>query len=249
MPQLQCTKGFRGRWHMMRPFEISESIGELKEVYPSAEVIMTAVGKSRKSEIYAIARLWLSEGIPFAFREKPGLYEVVRDWVANRLSIHPKQLTLIGSGRQGSSLAPPPKTGKRFDGESDLDWSAVSQELFDRCKEEFESWATDYRNGVVEPRNQTEKQYWTENIASCPKMITRGFIDPYKIPIWDIYPLSQLIANSMWLVARKCQSTDGAPRFKKSTIRVYRDWSAFIKQLTINLESACKAFLRQTPAV
>lgn len=232
----------------MRPFEIPESIGELKEVYPGAEVIMAAARKSGMAEVHAIARLWLSEGIPFAFREKPGLYEVVRDWIANRLSIHPKQLTLIGSGRQGSSLAPPPKTGKMFDCESDLDWSAVSRELFDRCKEEFESWATDYRNDVVKPRHQAEKRYWAENSNSCPKMIARGFIDPYKIPTWDRYPLSQLIANSMWLVVRKCQSTDEAPRFKKSTIRVYRNWSAFIKQLAINLQFACKAFLQQTPA-
>lgn len=233
----------------MHPFEIPESIAELKEVYPGTEAIMAAVAKSGKVEVHAIARLWLSEGIPFAFREKPGLYEVVRNWIANRLSIHPKQLTLIGSGRQGSSLAPPPKTGKRFDRESDLDWSAVSQELFDRCKENFESWTRDYRNGVVKPRNQTEKYYWDDNSTLCPKAITRGFIDPFKIPTWDRYPLSQLVGNTMWCVAKKCQSTDEAPRFKKSTIRVYRNWSAFIKQLAINLEFACKAFLRQTPTV
>jgi hypothetical protein len=226
----------------MLPFEIPESIGELKGVYPSAEVIMAAAGKSGKTELHAIACLWLSEGIPFAFREKPGLYEVVRDWIAIRLSIHPKQLTLIGSSRHGFSLAPPPKRGRRFDEKSDLDWSAVSPELFDHCRGEFESWATDYSNGVVEPRHQIERLYWDDNSTSCPKTIGRGFIDPYKIPTWDRYPLSQLIADTMWRVGKKCQATDEAPRFKKSTIRVYRDWSAFIRQLTINLEFACKAF-------
>lgn len=193
-------------------------------------------------ELHAIARLWLSEGIPFAFRAMPALYEIVREWIASRLFIHPKELTLIGSARQGSSIAPPPKTGEPFNDKSDLDWSAISQSLFTRCKEEFDTWATDYRNSVVQPRHNTEKHYWDNNLTECPRTVQRGFIDPYKIPTWDRYPLSQLIGKTMWLVCDKCRSTVGSPTFKKSTIRVYKDWDAFIKQLVINLDSACQAY-------
>lgn len=232
----------------MHPFDIPQSIIHLTESYPEAKVIMAAARKGGRTELHAIARLWLSEGIPFAFRATPGLYEIVREWIATRISIHPKELTLIGSARQGSSIAPPPKTGKPFDDESDLDWSAISQPLFTRCREEFETWATDYRNGIVQPKQHTERKYWDDNLTMCPKTIQRVFIDPYKAPTWDRYPLSQLIGNTMWLVSGKCRSTVGAPTFKKSTIRVYKDWDAFIKQLTINLDSACKAYGRETLA-
>lgn len=232
----------------MHPFDIPQSIIHLTESYPEAKVIMAAARKGGRTELHAIARLWLSEGIPFAFRATPGLYEIVREWIATRLFIHPKELTLIGSARQGSSIAPPPKTGKPFDDESDLDWSAISQSLFARCSEEFEGWAADYRNGIVQPRQHAERQYWDDNLATCPGTVRRGFIDPYKVPTWDRYPLSQLIGNTMWLVSGKCRSTIRAPMFKKSTIRVYKDWNAFIKQLAINLDSACKAYGRQVLA-
>jgi len=215
----------------MLPFKIPESIGKLKDLHPDAEIIMGAVAKSGKAELHAIARLWLSEGIPFAFRDNPGLYEIIRDWIANRLCIHPKELTLIGSGRQGCSLAPPPKMGKKFDEKSDLDWSAVSPRLFDRCQQEFDSWANDYRRGIVVPRHQNEGRYWEDNANTCPMNIRRGFIDPFKIPTWSRYPLSQLFADTMWRVTKKSEATDEAPKFKKSTIRVYRNWSAFVRQL------------------
>ena len=232
----------------MHPFDIPQSIAQLTEPHPGAKVIMAAACKGGRTELQAIARLWLSEGIPFAFRATPSLYEIVREWIATRLFIHPKELTLIGSARQGSSIAPPPKTGKPFDGQSDLDWSAISQLLFTRCSEEFETWATDYKNGIVQPRHQAERQYWDDNLTTCPRTVRRGFIDPHKVPTWDRYPLSQLISNTMWMVGGKCRSTVGAPTFRKSTIRVYKDWDAFIKQLAINLDSACKAYGREALA-
>ena len=217
----------------------------MDSVRRTLETSRAAAEKGGRTELHALARLWLSEGIPFAFRAIPGLYEIVREWIATRLSIHPKELTLIGSGRQGSSIAPPPKTGKPFDDESDLDWSVVSQPLFVRFKEEFETWAKDYRNGIVQPRQRIERQYWDENLSTCPRTLQRGFIDPHKVPTWDRYPLSQLTGNTMWLVGGKCRSTVQAPVFKKSTIRVYEDWNAFIKQLAINLDYSCKALARE----
>lgn len=219
----------------MQPFSVPEFAGKIIDIYPDSETIMIAVGRSEESDIQSIARLWLSEGIPFAFREKPALYEVIRNWISNRLSIHPKELTLIGSARVGCSLAPPPKTGKRFNDESDLDWSAISEKLFISCKNEFELWASDYDNGIVNP-NKSGKKYWDENFVRCPNTIKRGFIDPFKIPTYDKYPLSQNIAHTMWLIGKKCELTREVPKFKKSTLRVYRDWNSFIKQLSLNLK-------------
>ena len=53
-----------------------------------------------------VARLWVSEGIPFAFRECPALYEVARAWLAEQLGLDSREISLRGSGRLGYSLSP-----------------------------------------------------------------------------------------------------------------------------------------------
>jgi hypothetical protein len=224
----------------MRPFEISTAIQSIRDIYPEALEILSVVSKSPHAEIEAIVRLWLSEGIPFAFKDLPALYEVIRAWIASRLSVHPKEITLIGSGRQGSSLASPPNTGKPFDKESDLDWSVISEPLFIKCSYEFNNWADDYENNQVHPRNEAEKKYWLGNLALCRSTIKRGFIDSNKIPTWDRYPISQLIGNTMWQVKAKSHLTNRSPLFRKSSLRIYKDWSCFVRQLVRNLENASK---------
>ncbi|MBI4844683.1 MAG: hypothetical protein HY809_10270 [Nitrospirae bacterium] len=225
----------------MRPFDVPIAIKTITTAHPTANVIIQAASKGGTLELEAISRLWLSEGIPFAFREMPALYEVLRDWISKRLSIHAKEITLIGSGRQGSSISPPPKTGKPFDMESDLDWTIVSESLFYNCEKEFNTWADDYKNDTIHPRHPSEKGFWDENLISCTNTIQRGFIDPHKIPTWDRYPLSQLIAQTMWMIKGKCEVTEGSPKFRKSTVRVYRDWHGFIGQLSINLRHVARA--------
>lgn len=226
----------------MRPFKVPKAIADMIKVYPNYKDIIDSANIAGTAELYAISRLWLSEGIPFAFRQLPGLYEIIRDWIAQRLEIHPKELTLIGSARQGSSLAPLPKTGKPFGSESDLDWSAISKSLFEKCKTEYLSWVADYKINIVHPRNPTEKKYWDDNLIMCHKALQRGFIDPNKIPTWDRYPVTQLVGNTMWLIKAKCQESEGAPSFKKATIRIYRDWHSFINQLATNLKYTAEKY-------
>ena len=64
---------------------------------------MDVVGQREKA---ILARLWISEGIPFAFRKCPGLYGEVRDSLAKGLELDAKQISVVGSGRLGYSLAP-----------------------------------------------------------------------------------------------------------------------------------------------
>lgn len=218
----------------MQPFKIPLSLNTLSRAYPQKQKILKAIKDSRIPELNAIACLWLSEGIPFAFYNIPGLYEVLREWISKRLYVHSKEITLIGSGRLGLSLAPK-KLGKIFANDSDLDWCVISESLFNNCKEEFALWVDDYKNEIVNPRNNTEKRYWDDNMNGGPRKINRGFIDPHMIPTWKRYPNSQLIGNTMWLIKAKCEITKGSPEFKKSTIRVYRNWIFFIKQVVLNL--------------
>lgn len=220
----------------MQPFSISSALKSIKDTYPPAEDIVNAVWNGRIEDRLAIARLWLSEGIPFAFQEQPALYEIIRSWLASRLAIDSKEITLIGSGRQGQSMSPDQDFGKPFGQHSDLDISAVSSNLFERLRTVFHVWADDYERSVVVPSNPREKKFWDGNLSLCPNTITRGFIDADKMPRLDRYPIVQTIGQAMFLLPGKMRCTVGAPDIKKATFRVYRDWEAFARQLAFNLE-------------
>jgi len=169
----------------MRPFIISEGGKRLKNIYPCPEELRTAAKSVTDSEKFGIVQQWLSEGIPYCFRECPLLYEAIRGWLARAIEVHAKEITLIGSARIGYSLASRDDYGRPFNNSSDLDFSAISSVLFENCVAAFELWLGDYQNGRILPRNPTEESYWKDNAMCVPKNITWGFIDPHKIPTWS----------------------------------------------------------------
>src|SRR4029077_7660969 len=115
----------------VQPFRPLASLHNLRDAYPAAVEIAKARLEGGYEARLAIARLWMSEGIPFAFLKSPALYEAVRTWVASRLVIEPKEITLTGSARLGQSLTPA-RLGAPFSDKSDLDFATVSSSLFDR---------------------------------------------------------------------------------------------------------------------
>ena len=101
----------------------------------------------------ALAQLWMTEGIPFAFVECPVLYDSVRLWLGKRLNVHAKEISITGSGRTGESLNPQ-RTGKPFDAKSDLDLF-----VYRACSIYFEMNSADglRTRGVVWPRHEGEE--------------------------------------------------------------------------------------------
>ena len=182
----------------------------------------------------SLVRLWLTEGIPFAFRERPALYEAMRGWLGSILGICPKEITLVGSGRIGFSLAPP-QYGRMFSSESDLDLSVVSPSLFDNFSKSFAQWEADYKAGIVQPRDSSERFFWDENIRWVPRNFTKGFVDANKIPTWKRYPIAQSVGNAMWLLKRKLEITEGAPKVRNTSIRVYNSWRDLVARVSLNL--------------
>jgi hypothetical protein len=176
----------------MRPFLVSEKCRSMRDFYPSSQTLSEAIKGVGYLDLLGILRLWFSGGIPFAFRENPMLYEVARGWLAMRLQIHPKSVTLIGSGRIGYSLCPLPKFGKVFDDESDLDYSAIDHKLFSELVSTFLEWEGDADSGRASPRGSRERNCWKDNLKRLPENIARGFIDPSL--------LSKLVEDS----ARRC---------------------------------------------
>jgi hypothetical protein len=157
--------------------------------------------------------------------------------MARRLNVQAKEITLIGSGRQGFCLTTGGNLGQAFGEHSDLDFTVISNILFQRLKETFDRWAADYSDGTVNPRNETERYYWDANKKSVPDGIQRGFIDPHKIPWWNRYREAQMVAQTMYEAHKKLKVTDDAPNVRKCSVRAYRDWDSFIRQMAINLEA------------
>jgi len=218
----------------MQPFIISEDGKRLKDIYPCPEELRTAAKRVTDSEKFGIVQQWLSEGIPCCFRECPLLYEAIRGWLGRAIKIHTKEITLIGSARIGYSLAPSDDYGRPFNNRSDLDFSAISSVLFEKCVAAFELWLDDYQNEKISPRNPREEYFWKDNAGIVPINIRQGFIDPYKIPTRPEYQTACDILDSLSRLHMKLKITGYAPRVRKVTIRVYRDWWAAIKQLEIN---------------
>src|SRR6202035_661598 len=144
-------------------------------------------------------------------------YEALRDWLGQRLQASPKEFTLIGSARIGYSLAPPPHFGKRFGPLSDLDISAISNQLFLRMCEDFSSWKEDWSEGRVQPRSTPEQKYWDIHSVATPDHIRRGFISSWEVPTLLKYPTAQKIGQSMYELKAKLDSTANAPKVAKAS--------------------------------
>lgn len=222
----------------MDPFLTSEPARSITDHYPEPESLLALLAENNREELYGFCRQWVSEGIPHAFKLNPMLYEIVRGWLANRLTIHPKEITIIGSARIGYSLTPPPKFGAAFSENSDLDLVVISEDLFLRSLEESERFSIDLKNGEISPKNEREARLWSEIAEDLLRTgTTRSFIDTWKIPFLDRYPLAKRVGNTCWLLTKKLEISCEGFKVKKASIRVYRNLSAFIAQNRINLES------------
>lgn len=219
--------------------QVSPDLANLKGTYPGLDAVLAAVA-SGAFEQETVSRLWISEGIPFAFKECPAFYDAARRWLADGLDVDPKQICLRGSGRLGYSLAPIEcKLGQRYrPGCSDLDFFAVSSRLFEDMKADFERWRDDYSHGAVEPK-QGEKDYWKGNVKQLPKNLNAGFVDSNKVPNLKPYRCIQRMNDCLAGLHRELRNTHGAPDpGDKITLRCYRDWAAYVRQQRINLQQA-----------
>src|SRR6266403_3004433 len=228
----------------MKPFSVTDSAKRLAGAYPSSEVVGDALQSFTRQEKLGFMRLWLAEGIPFAFSGLPMIYEAVRDYVGQRLGVPATAITLIGSGRIGYSMSPSPEFGRPFGKHSDLDLSIIQQGLFSKLEKDFETWKEDVEAGTAKPRNANEEKFWPENIRVLPLNLAMGFLDPYKIPRYFRYGTAQLIGQTEWLVRSKMKISPGAPDVQQVSIRVYRDWNSFINRIELNLHHVVRSLAR-----
>ncbi len=213
----------------MRPFEVHTSLQTISHSYPTADEIAAASRAGGANARLALARLWLSEGIPFAFRERPAVYEAMRFWLATQICVDPKEISVIGSARIGQSLSPDTQ-GRPFSEDSDLDLLAVSSSLFDEIVSDFNSWAYDYEVETVSPANPRERRFWDDHIKRGPLLVSRGFLDADMVPRRQAYKTSQRIGQAMYLLVEKLKVTPSSPRVRHASLRVFRNWAAYVQQ-------------------
>lgn len=219
----------------MDGFKVDTHIKDIVLPYPPAPEIARAGRDGSEQARHALARLWLSEGIPWAFRQCPALYEAVRAWLGAILDIDPKEIGITGSGRLGTSLSPR-KMGRAYSEASDLDLFVVSENIFRQLHEEFTNWSLAFESGHDTPHNERELLFWNDNNERGMKLIQRGFIDQKMIPNRQAYPLTCKISQTMWSLVERLKKTVDAPTPKSASIRCYRSWSAFVRQVSINLQ-------------
>lgn len=219
----------------MEPFKNPSTLKNIIGTYPNATHIADAVMSGGLFAKQAIASQWLSEGIPYAFKDAPLIYESVRSWLSTRLNVEPKSINITGSGRLGQSLSPK-QLGKTFGTHSDLDFFIVSENLFSRIRDEFNQWYTDYYSGMAKPKNEREAGFWKENTMRGERSIGRGFIDANIIPNLEPYPQARNVSQTMWLLSERLKVTTGAPQVKDMSIRCYKTWDDFITQTFLNVD-------------
>ncbi len=220
-----------------KAFVIDPQLAKLMGAYPCPQDLLSAAAAGPR-ERAILARLWISEGIPFAFSRCPGVYEEVRDSLAKRLRLDAKQISMVGSGRIGYSLAPK-KWGEEYRAESsDLDLFAVSERLFERLREDFERWRDDYARGDIQPSTGQERFYWNANRRETPISIQRGFIDSIRVPNRQRYAVFLAMNSCLADVRLKLLEAGEGPKPRsRLTLRCYRHWDSCELQMTISLKA------------
>ena len=221
----------------INPFILSPETSNLKELYPDASFLKDIYTKTNSTERLGIIRLWITEGIPYAFKEHPLLYEEIREFIANGINVHTKDITIVGSARIGYSLSKH-EWGRPFNSNSDFDFTIVSNDLYKAIVGDFQRWVKDIELKRTLPKDVTEMSVWLSNINYLDKKIPIGFIQVKFIPYRKNYTTVKKCYDTIWLLKKKLDVTQTAPRVSDASIRVYSSWKACIHQLQINIKSA-----------
>jgi hypothetical protein len=198
---------------------------------------------SQKSDVFRFAQLWLTEGIPFSFREYPMVFAYGREHLGKRLGVESKNISMTGSARLGFSMKPS-KFGEPYvDGSSDLDLFIVSQIWFDDLVRDFRLFVSRYRSGLELPGNAHEDKYFAQNADEAPANIAKGFIDKKRIPNRDRYKNAVAIAQGAYRFYTIVNAE--LPRDRaigRVSVRVYSTWDRAMSQIGGSLIGALEEY-------
>lgn len=218
---------------------LSETANSINSSYSVPADFKDYYNNIDNNEKKSLVRHFIVNNIPFAFKDKPILYEQITQYLADKLNISPTEVKLIGSAKTGFSISPLPDYGRTFGQHSDLDFSIVNEELFNNLEDEFNDWADLFKTKQIKANNPTEEGYWFQNLDSGPRQLKNGFIDTHFIPSRDQFIMTKKIKNSLWLIQKYMDEKHGI-KVKKVSASFYRNWYSFAGRLNRNTESVMK---------
>ncbi len=215
---------------------LSETSDRISNVYATPIDFKDFYNLTSDSEKRSIIRHFIINNVPYAFKDKPVLYEQLIQYIADKLQISTNDIKLIGSAKTGFSISPPPNFGKEFGSHSDLDFLIINEDIFFSLELEFNTWANQYKNKEISSNNSKQEFYWNHNLYEVPKyQLKNGFIDTYKIPNLSNFPTTQKLNNSLFLVSTNLNKFHSI-KIKGASVRVYKTWKNFINKLNQNIE-------------
>lgn len=221
----------------INPFLISSDAIDFKEYFPNSSLLKTVYLNTNHTERLGIIRLWMTEGIPYAFKSHPLLFEEIRNFIAKLLNVDTKEVSLVGSARIGYSLSKK-EWGRPFNSNSDFDFIIVSNTLYGNIVKEFQNWVRDIETRKVLPKDLYEMNTWLANIQYLDQQIPKGFIQTRFIPYNINYTTIKKCYDTIWLLKKRFVVTEIAPKVSDASIRVYSSWKSCIKQMHINFNTA-----------
>lgn len=219
------------------PFTLSPRSQNLKGLYPTSQEIKDVFSSASEAERYGIIRLWITEGIPYAFRDEPLIYEEIREFISKGVNVHSKEITLVGSGRIGYSLKKN-VWGKAFTNSSDLDFTIISNELYSKLVIDFKKWVGDIESKKLKPKTENELKGWLGSIEVVDRNIPQGFIYTKNLLPYSNYPTVRKCYGTMNKLQERLSKTKNAPKISDASIRVYSDWKSCVRRLQINFKKA-----------
>ncbi|MNI31143.1 hypothetical protein D3C73_850180 [compost metagenome] len=178
----------------------------------------------------------LVSNFSYAFNKAPIVYEQITQYIADKFHLSKSQIVLIGSAQTGFAIDPD-NYGRPFSENSDLDFAIIDKLLFEKSNKDFNLWKTKTENN--EYSQEVKNRYWRDNQINLRDQIKRGFLDTYKIPNFIEFETIQPINNSLALIVRYLK-TMYKIEVKGASVRIYKDWNTFRKQVRINIESVLK---------
>ena len=212
------------------------SIGSSFSIPADFKNYYKTIGSNEKK---SLVRHFIVNNIPFAFKDKPILYEQITQYISDKLQISPTEVKLIGSAKTGFSISPLPDYGKSFGQHSDLDFSIVNEDLFNKLEDEFNDWSDQFKLNEIASHNPTEQGYWLQNLESGPRQLNNGFIDTHYIPNREQFATTRKINNSLWLIQKYLDETHSI-KVKKASASIYRSWYSFAGRLNRNTDYVMK---------
>lgn len=213
------------------PFKFSPcGLPCVPRVDPNAFVI--ELQRIPRAERMAMVRTWVQDRGPAAFSDSPYLWEAIREWIARRHNISPRQIGLAGSAQIGFSTHPQKALAYFNNNGSDLDLYIVSGTLFVDIEHEA--------NIFISRQFETENSNFLEQARTTKRALIRGYVDLRQIPaIHDRYPICAHLKNDASIIIDKLKVSGF--NLKPSHFRVYRDWSAKAAWTCLQADSWAKS--------